>query len=249
VSDNHIITVATDDGLLGMWGIESERLEITFKRTSIGLDFTPPAHAVVVGEREYDGVGVARSWIVLDETTTQSDDIVGDDLVSALVALKDRHLCERIYVNSQPPDMADHVRQAEGLSHYDRDSLPQERQLKWPTYRSEDIRAGVVKRDVPSDTLLHAELDRWLRTEVKDPVTGRVVMGRDGMPLRSILFLDSFPTQMIQQSMRIGSGTPAIALWLALKGLETSQRKWRVEKELRDTRHPEMTESTTITGY
>ena len=257
-------TYPKGDGIECLWLLQDWREEgeearvqtrsIAFARTAIGLNLTPPVHAVVVGEREYrSGPDVSRVWMVLAETAPgRGEDMLLRDFVSQLIELKDTYHCRYLFTPPGPAEDIDHLKRAEGLTHYPYGLLDQEASAKWPSYVDSELRVGLVPRELPEETWIQAEVDRWLAEDVMDPETGRPMVGYDNEPVPKLLFFDDFPTNATQQSVRIGSGTPEGALWLALKGLERSQRRVEFDRDPEAGnihRRPPEAEPASPTGY
>jgi hypothetical protein len=221
----HLATVPAADGLQILWLLDAPApitgetcFELIFSRIVLGLAWGTGAHVVVVGERVFEYHDRRdRFYVVLDEQITP----LPHQLLDELVRLKDQYRVTDLFLPEAPPDLAQSVRELEGLSHY-RENAPNVARERWPTFLDFDLTAAIWPMPAPSEIMVHQQLEQLLQKQVIDPKTEQPMLDKEGMPLPKLLFPVDLPILATQAGLRQGSLVSCTALWLAALGLERS---------------------------
>lgn len=198
-----------------------EQFTYDVSRTAIGCSFPNEmgeAYAVVVGERLYhssEGKPPTRLYPILDEARVYS----ANDLLDALITLKDRWLADTVHCPVDP--FSETVKKQEGLTHYSRNEY-ENRQI-WKTYQDSATTAAV--RDITfSDNDARRLLDTLMSQTAGDPDTGRPILDGDGRPTPRLWAME-LNTQHAAAALQPGMDDPeaSAAIFLACNGLEKSR--------------------------
>ena len=210
------------------------RLEMSFRRTAIGLCFDP-LFVTVVGERYFEfGDSSESVYVVLAEAL---DTDLPTETFSQVVELKDRYLVDRIFAPNEPSGSVESLRRIEGLSHYPDPKVEAMASIRWPGFVSFDQTASIVTYDTPEPSVVSYELNDLISQYAIDPKTGGRMIGGDASPIPRVVFLDDFPVYRTVQSVRTNQPGGTTALWAATRGLERtvgtrlSERVNRIEEE------------------
>ena len=203
------------------------KLDLSFRRTAIGLSMDP-LFVTVVGERHFEYQENEETvYVVLDEAL--DTDILTKTLQS-LIELKDRYHVKSLFCQ-EPLHL-------EGLTSYPEPHIKQLAQQRWPSFVNFDLTCQILPRETPDVDSMASQLNIILSDMATDPKTGMEMIGSDGDPIPKLLFFDDFPVYRTMHSMRSKAAGGTTALWLAVHGLMTS-RVWDLdEPTFSDNRNP-----------
>lgn len=215
-----------------------------FLRVALGLALEPLPFAVVVGlidkpERQ----GSARWYWVLDERTTEQPAVLWPELVN----LKDQYRVAGLHGPDTPVELAESVRQQEGLSHYrpeTRRRPPPALRAQWPSFVDYDLTCGIQLHPVPAPEAVLRELETWLHEDVLHPGTLLPVLGADLQPVPKLNLPGDLPTTETRAGLRQALDAPCLALWYAVRGLERTPAWSPPNKEPEQERR-----GNSVTGY
>ena len=236
--NQHLATYPTKDGIQMLWltatpslmdenayhatGLElpnASKLEMDFRRTSMGISFDP-LFVTVVGERVFEHEDTLETvYIVLDEAL--DTDILTDTL-NKVIELKDKYSVRNVYCPNEPEMTLRTLRGMDGLCRYPEPQIKPIAKGRWPSFVDFDTVAAVIPRELPGLDSQAAQLNSILSDIAQDPRSGSDMVGADSQPVPRILFLDDFPTYRTMHSMRSNSPGGTTALWLAIMGMETT---------------------------
>ncbi len=224
---------------------KQSKLEMSFRRIVLGMSFDP-LFLCVVGERHFQFEEKSEDvYVVLDEAI---DTNVPSEVIQEAIVMKDKYRALQIFAPSAPSSMAESLRMTEGLTHYGSPQIDQIARQRWPSFADFDCTAGVNLKDHPSDQVLTSELNDILSTNAVSPKTQMPLLGSDGVQIPKVLFLDDMPMLRTLQSVRTGALGGSLALWNAVRGLQTTGigmfRNYGVEDE-----HLAPLGGNSITGY
>ena len=203
------------------------------RRTALGMSFPAEdgrssyGYVCVVAERCYwsrDPVKPPeRQYVVLDEAGSSSFYGLSDDVV----ALKDQYLSDFVSCPASPVSSVEALRRMEGLTHYPEDP-PQLLRQRWKTFISRNTVAAIRETSLPDGADIHTDLNTMWDKELQHPDDGLPVFGSAATaPLKALYVLGSsresnFTTTLAAQGIRTRDETVLSALWLAVRGLEST---------------------------
>ena len=195
----------------------SSELKMGFRRSAIGMSFSP-LFVTVVGERYFEHNSKSSTlYIVLDEAL---DTEIPSRTFEAAIALKDQYRSNLVFC---PADgMFEAVKSLEGLTRYPEPHIEALARGRWPSFVDFELVAAVRPKETPSIEQMSAEINGLLSDHTQDPRTGRAMIGADAEPIPRILFLDDFPSFRTMQSVRTNTLGGTTALWNAITGLENT---------------------------
>lgn len=197
----------------------ARKLEMTFRRIAIGISLEP-LFVTVVGERVFTHEDQTSSvYVVLDELLDTDNP---SQTFTNTIRLKDQYHAQMIFCSHEPASLTESLRRLEGLSYYNPPYIEQVARTRWPSFTDFELTAAVLPREVPSAESLGSDLNNLLSETARDPRTQGDLLGADAQPIPRLLFLDDFPVYRTLQSVRTNQPAGTTALWLAIKGLETT---------------------------
>ena len=193
----------------------TSKLELSFRRTAIGMSFNP-LFVVAVGERHFEHLGKSSTmYIVLDESL---DTEIPSQTIASAIELKDRYRANLLFC---PMDgLIEAVKAQEGLTRYLDPQIKQMAIARWPSFVDFEQTVSVRPKEVPQIEEMSSQINTVLSDHTIDPQTEKPMRGADGDPIPRILFLDDFPTFRTMQSIRTNTLAGTTALWMAVTGLE-----------------------------
>lgn len=239
----HLVSKRTGDTVDLLFDATDEALfSYTVSRTAIGVVFPTYestsrrdyGYACVIGERVFEAVGrnrhSERVFPVLDE----SDATNTNDLMDELIRLKDKYLCESVFVQNEPIELVTTLRKMEGLTHYEGNRIAEECRAMWPTFQGFDTVAKLRPVEVPGREQVHRDLDYLLSTWARDPDTFQPMLDSEGKTTPKLFVMRELNTHKASTGIQMGMDEPEIcgAIWLAAVGLNRSRNRLLQQKEV-----------------
>ena len=230
----HLATIPCAQGLQALWMLDQPapitgemNFELVFSRLAMGIGWQPGGHAVVGGERVFEYRDKKSTfYVVLDERQTP----LPHTLLDILVELKDAYRIGDIFLPNAPADATRGVVDLEGLVYY-RETDPARAVATWPSFLDFELTAAVRPIEVPSEAVIHQDLERLLQEQVIDPKTDRPLVDMEGRPTPKLLFPVDLPILATQAGLRQGQLLPCTALWMAVLGLARSKSRTLASKK------------------
>jgi hypothetical protein len=229
----HLTSELSEGGVLMKFLQDRDVFEMQFSRVVLGLSYEEGCHAVIVGERarwfdprsereRRDGAKgrktLSRYYVVLDE----AHHLMPEPVFKRLVEMKDAYEARTLHAPDRPLQLAESLRNLEGLSFY-RETRPHIALTRWPSFRRFELKTGINPRTPPDETTVHRELEALSTIPVLEPESGLPMMGLDQEPVTAINMPSDFNNQTTFAAMRNGRLGPCQALWMAISGLEQSR--------------------------
>lgn len=176
---------------------------------------------MLLGERVYEleRGGMLRSYIALEAKEEQ----LPQQLTAQIIRMKDEYRASILYTVDRPSHLIDSLRAAQGLSWYSQGTPVHVAKSLFPSFISFDTKCGIFPYSYPDEEVVHKEIQDALEVELVDPETGVKFKDRNGEPVPKILFPEEFPVRDTQAGVRRAVWSPCVALYAALKGLDSSR--------------------------
>ena len=232
--------------LLGTPLPNTKKLNLTFRRTAIGMAFDP-LFITVIGERHFEYMDSESTlYIVLDEAIDTEN---LNQATQALIELKDKYRVRQVFVPEGPVSELESIKRLEGLTYYSDPQIEASTRTRFPTFVDFDLTSSIVSRDIPTESVLASQINDLLSEPVLDPRTEMEMVGADGTPIHRLLFLDDFPMFRTLQSVRTNSPGGSTALWLATSGLTSARIRRRTSEEIEKEKERFYSPNRNKTGY